>query len=210
MIVYVDGANLFHRLLKGTPYLWLDVMGLSRAVLPEWHVTEVKYFAAEVRASPHDPYKTQRHRRYLAALREREGIEVHLGSYRRYVAALPVHPWRFTSEGEPVTAAVKHNREKGSDVSLAAHLVWDAVHGVADAFAIMSNDADFVAPISMLRTRRALNIGVLTPGWEASRELRNAAAWTRHIRVEMLRDVQLPNPVRSRGGQVIAMPPEWG
>ena len=45
--------------------------------------------------------------------------------------------------------------EKGSDVSLAAHLLNDAWKGLYDAAAVISNDTDLVTPIQMVAKQQA-------------------------------------------------------
>ena len=40
--------------------------------------------------------------------------------------------------------------EKGSDVNLASHLLFDAFRGAFDAAAVLSNDSDLVEPIRIV------------------------------------------------------------
>ena len=60
-IVYIDGFNLYYGLLRGTPWMWLDLVAFARALLTDRYViSEVKYFTARIRSdrfaaiSPHD------------------------------------------------------------------------------------------------------------------------------------------------------------
>lgn len=53
--------------------------------------------------------------------------------------------------------------EKGSDVSLAAHMVSDALRGVADAYFLLSNDSDFVEALRIVRERSGSEIGLDVP-----------------------------------------------
>lgn len=41
------------------------------------------------------------------------------------------------------------SEEKGSDVTLASHLVWDACHRLIDRALIISNDSDLQTPVTM-------------------------------------------------------------
>jgi hypothetical protein len=48
-IVYIDGFNLFYRALKATAHEWLDLVAMSRAVLPSNCVIErVNYYTARI------------------------------------------------------------------------------------------------------------------------------------------------------------------
>lgn len=39
--------------------------------------------------------------------------------------------------------------EKGSDVSMGAHIVWDACHSLSEAAVVISNDSDLQTPVKM-------------------------------------------------------------
>lgn len=207
--VYVDGQNLFRRALKGTPYLWLDVVRLCQEVLPRYGVVQVKYFTALVRTSPHDLQAGARQRVYLDALSESPLLDIHLGFFRRDVVRMAVHPWSVDAEGLPITSRVKRTIEKGSDVNLATHLIWDALHGEADAYAVLSNDSDLATPIRMLRDRKDLDVGVVSPSVDVAAQLHSAAAWQRSIRPGALRRCQLPEVVSLTSGRVASKPREW-
>lgn len=207
--VYVDGQNLFRRSLKGTPYKWLDIARLCQQVLPRYDVTRVKYFTALVRPSPHDLYCGERQQTYLSALRANPLVEIHLGHFRKDVVPMPHHPWRMGADGQPETVVVKRTIEKGSDVNLATHLVWDALHGEADAYAVLSNDSDLVTPIRMLRDLKSLDVGVIAPTSEKSRHLSGAAAWQRTIRMSTLEECALPSRLETSDGRSIRKPSGW-
>ncbi len=68
--VYIDGLNLYRRLLEGHPECkWLDVEALAREVLPEHKIVRVRYFTAIVKALPGaDVNSPQRQQAYLRAL----------------------------------------------------------------------------------------------------------------------------------------------
>jgi len=208
VLVYVDGQNLFRRALKGTPYLWLDVTALCQQVLPRFEVAGVRYFTARVNPAPHDLHAGRRQDAYLAALESSSLVDVHLGRYRKDVLAMPVHPWQLDDSGAPRTVLVKRTIEKGSDVNLATHLLWDALHGAADAYAVLSNDSDLVTPIRMLRDLKGREVGVITPGAVPARDLVAAGSWSREIRTKTLAQCQLPRQVDTRGG-VVMKPAEW-
>ncbi|MGB8737081.1 MAG: NYN domain-containing protein [Rhodomicrobium sp.] len=103
-IVYVDGFNLYYRALKGTPYKWLDILALSKQLIPVNHVVDkVKYFTARVSGAK-DPTSPQRQQIYLSALKTFHDIEIHYGSFLsksmwRPIITLPV-------AGETISSAI--------------------------------------------------------------------------------------------------------
>lgn len=206
--VYVDGQNLFRRALKGTPYLWLDLARLCREVLPRFELHAVKYFTARVRPSPHDLFCGERQGRYLAALATSPLIDIHLGHFRRDVLPMPVHPWELDDTGQPRMVRVKRTIEKGSDVTLATHLVWDALHGTADAYVVLSNDSDLVAPVRMLTERKEIEVGVLSPGAPVAADLQAVASWVRTLRAANFARALFAHEIHSPEG-IIAKPVEW-
>ncbi len=87
-IVYIDGFNLYYGAVRGTPYRWLDLDALSRALLPKNDLVAIKYFTAIVSARPDDPDQPTRQGAYLRALRtiprletEEKGSDVNLATH---------------------------------------------------------------------------------------------------------------------------------
>lgn len=67
--VYVDGFNLYYGALKGTPYKWLDIRALFRAILrPENDILKIRYYTARVSSRPDNPDAPTRQDFYLQAL----------------------------------------------------------------------------------------------------------------------------------------------
>ena len=58
----------------------------------------------------------------------------------------------------PVVAKVWKTEEKGSDVNLASHLVYDACQGSFDVAAVLSNDTDLVEPIRIVTQELGLPV----------------------------------------------------
>lgn len=81
-IVYVDGFNLYFRLVEKRPALkWLNIKQLAEAVLkPENVVVAVKYYTARVSGRV-DPAAPARQQVYLDALRTVPEISIHMGSF---------------------------------------------------------------------------------------------------------------------------------
>ena len=97
--------------------------------------------------------------------------------------------------------------EKGSDVSLAAHLLNDAWKGLFDAAAVISNDTDLVTPIRMVTAERGKRVFIVCPGrWQVAPKLSQAASHVRHIRPAMLKAAQFPDTLP---GRAITKPMGW-
>ena len=79
-IIYVDGFNLYFRLLQKRPALkWLNIKALAEHVLKRANqIVAVRYYTARVsgRVSPLGP---ARHQIYLDALATIAEISVHMG-----------------------------------------------------------------------------------------------------------------------------------
>ena len=70
-IVYIDGFNLYYRLLRFSQNKWLDVVMFAKSLLPrlaEHEIMAVKYFTARVNYDPAEPTAQMRQSVYLSAL----------------------------------------------------------------------------------------------------------------------------------------------
>jgi len=111
---------------------------------------------------------------------------------------------------DPVTVArVIVDEEKRSDVSLAAHLVYDAVTGACDKALLISNDGDLKEPIVLARSA-GVPVGLVNPHpCGTNGRLRAAASFEIPFRREMVARCQMPNTVRDRKGRELHKPAEW-
>jgi hypothetical protein len=90
VIAYIDGFNLFYGSLKGSPYKWLDIHSLCKALLrPSQELISIKYFSARVSSFKGDLSKTNRQDIYLDALRDNPKIEVMLGYFSMHPVKMP-------------------------------------------------------------------------------------------------------------------------
>jgi hypothetical protein len=255
----VDGFNLYYGALKNTPYRWLDLVALSRQLLPPADTVErVKYFTARVSGSA-DPDAPRRQHAYLSALSTLANVEVHYGSFLAKtvwrpivnfpVAGAVIHSatpvslpagihdvdgGSFTTVSKLIVDSYSAKRppkprdkkrkssrpmadalvtevhtmeEKGTDVTLAAHLINDAWKGVYDAAAVISNDTDLVTPIQIVSVERKLPVYIICPGrWSTAPALAKVANYQRNIRPGMLAAAQLPDPIP---GTTIQKPKGW-
>lgn len=165
--VYVDGFNLYRRCLSSTPqFKWLDVLALSRRLLPDLRVDFVHYFTANIRPGPAiDPRAPARQQIYLRALRtQSDQLAIHLGKFRSDRRHYPKHPTELDPlSGIPRTVQVRKLEEKGSDVHLAARMVFEASQSMADVFVLLSNDSDQVATLKILKTEIKVKTGIIFP-----------------------------------------------
>src|SRR5271165_817476 len=215
-IVYVDGFNLYFRLLQKRPALkWLNIKTLAERVLnPTNQITAVRYYTARVsgRLDPHGPGRQQV---YLDALATVPEISVHMGMFLssekfaglvhppefRPVASLP-RPW-------PDVVKVLKVEEKGSDVNLASHLLLDAFQGNFDVAAVLSNDSDLVEPIRIVTKVLGKPVGLLSPVSNPTLELKNVASFIRRISVSDLAGSQFPDSIVRADGSTVNKPTTW-
>ena len=80
-IVYIDGFNLYYGALRGTPYKWLDLARLCRALLPSDTIQEIKYFTARVSARPSKPTSAHDQGLYIRALRTLPNLTIKYGHF---------------------------------------------------------------------------------------------------------------------------------
>lgn len=90
-MVYVDAFNLYYGAVKDTPYKWLDISALCRAMLvPENLIVGIKYFTAKVQPRPGDPGQPTRQQTYLRALRTIPNLQIVYGHYLSHVVWMPL------------------------------------------------------------------------------------------------------------------------
>src|SRR5438309_1793209 len=81
--VYIDGFNLYYRLLEPNPALkWLDLERWCRLLLPRATLSRIRYFTALVDARPNDPGQPVRQQVYWRALATLPTVTIHLGQFR--------------------------------------------------------------------------------------------------------------------------------
>ena len=205
--MYVDGFNFYYGALKGNPDLkWLDYRELAERLLRGHHVGTVKYFTARVQDRPDDRGLAQRQGVYIRALKEHSKVEVHLGQFKHREKNLPLVSGRRS--GKIKMARVVHTEEKGSDVSLGAHLVRDACHKNMEVALVLSNDSDLQTPVTMAEEEGIIVITV-NPHKQAEQPRRLLSSDKRTLNRKLLERSQLPNPVTGRNGRKIHRPKEW-
>lgn len=198
-IVYVDAFNLYYGALKDKPYnyKWLDLLALSRAMLPaENDILGIKYFTAKVLPRPGDPSAPTRQDIYLRALNTIHA-KVILGRFlshrvRMHLAQPPIG-------ANPFVEVIK-TEEKGSDVNLASYLLLDAMRDRMDCAVLITGDSDLTTPVKMAREEFGKTVFVLNPQQRKCATLQAVASFYRHIRPGVLAASQFPDVLTDEKG----------
>lgn len=204
VIVYIDGFNLYYGALKGSPYKWLDLEKLSRSLLPRDEIVGIRYFTSRISSAGLDPEAAARQEIYLRALKTLPLVRVHFGTFLSHPVFLPLaqDPSRFVR--------VLRLEEKGTDVSLASHLLVDCFQRRCESAVIVSNDSDLAETVVLARREGGSVVGVVNPrlGSLPSRELTAGATFVRQLKVRHLAQAQLPPRIVSLQG-VLRRPDSW-
>lgn len=202
--VYVDSFNLYYGCLKGTPYRWLDISKMCQFLLPQHNVLHIKLFTAKVTARPHDPDQPTRQQTYFRALETLANFTIIYGHFLSHEVSMPQSP----ITNPPSYVRVMKTEEKGSDVNLATHLLYDAFRNLYDTAVIISNDSDLLEPIKI--TRAALNkeIGILNPFQRASKQLVSHSDFIKQIRQGVLKVSQFATTLTDANGK-FTKPTGW-
>lgn len=215
--IYVDGFNLYYRMLKSHPSLkWLNIKALAERVLSKDNkVTAVRYYTARV-TGRFDASAPRRQEIYLDALATIPEVSVHMGSFlsSEKFAEL-VHPPEFRPQIEglpepwPNVVKILKTEEKGSDVNLASHLLLDAFQDSFDVAAVLSNDTDLVEPMRIVTKILNKKVGLLSPVGNPSSQLRSVASFVRRLSRSDLAASQFDNPLPRIGEAQLVKPQEW-
>jgi uncharacterized LabA/DUF88 family protein len=219
-IVYVDGFNLYYRALKNTNFKWLDLDALFTRLLPKNDVIGIKFYTANVSAHI-DPGAPARQQVYLDALQTLPTVKIIKGSFMSNAKWLPIVPQlsgmpdfrpvatTCNISPIPVMVSVMKVEEKGSDVNLGAHLVYDACTGACDVPVIVTNDTDLVEPMRIVRHEVGLQLGLVTPVSKPHTSLKNEATFIRHLKAADLNASQFPPVIIDAAGNALNKPATW-
>jgi uncharacterized LabA/DUF88 family protein len=215
-IIYVDGFNLYFRMLQKRPGLkWLNIKALAQHVLkPTNQIGAVRYYTARV-SGRLDPLGPGRQQIYLDALATIPEISVHMGMFlsSEKFAGL-IHPPQFRPNVTlplpwPDVVKVLKVEEKGSDVNLACHLLLDAFQGNFDVAAVLSNDSDLVEPIRIVTQVLGKPVGLLSPVSNPNPELSQVSSFIRRLSASDLSAAQFPDPLPRVGQPDLNKPAIW-
>ena len=209
--VYIDGFNLYYAAFRRSrfgAYKWLDPVALCEAALPRNDIDLVKYFTAPLNPSRGRAAQRARQVTYLGALHTLPRLSMHFGEFVEHAKRLLlVEPPR----GGPSFARVWVPEEKGSDVNLASHLLVDGFLGAYDVAVVVSNDADLLEPVRLVRKVLGLPVGVLkVEGGQRACVFANVGSFIKPLRRAHFERAQLPPVVRDASGGLWRKPAEWG
>jgi uncharacterized LabA/DUF88 family protein len=204
--VYVDGFNLYYGAVKGTAYKWLDIQKMVQLILPKNQILKIKYFTALVNARPQDPDQPIRQQMYLRALRTIPNLEIIRGHFLSHTVWMPL---ANPSPGQNPYVEVIKTEEKGSDVNIATHLLYDGVKNAYGVAILISNDSDLVEPINIVKKDLHKAVIVLNPNLVyPSQELKKSATFVKDIRQGVLAASQFPNTMQDKNG-TFTKPASW-
>jgi uncharacterized LabA/DUF88 family protein len=217
-VVYIDGFNLYYRMLKARPeFKWLNPKLLADRILDERHVVaKVNYYTARISSRVNDPEAPARQGTYLKALATVPEIEVHEGNFMISEPWMPLvvppqarpvgYPWALPA---PEVVKVLKSEEKGSDVNLGVHLVRDAFLDRFDVAMVLTNDSDLVEPIRIVTAEVGKRVGLFAPVKYPNQSLKSVASFQLHIRPGHLAQSQFPSPIVLRDGTHLHKPVSW-
>jgi len=212
-MVYIDAFNLYYGALKRSQYRWLDLQKLMSNLYPAHQIVGIKYFTARVNALPGNPDQPLRQQLYFRALKTLQSTSIIEGHYLSHPKRMPLaHP----PASGPRTVEVIFTEEKGSDVNLAAHLLFDGFKDAYDCAIVVSADSDLATPIEMVRKELGKTVNVQIPQLIAanrqprrSAKLQQVASQYRSgIRAGVLAASQFPSTLTDSVG-IFTKPASW-
>jgi hypothetical protein len=237
--LYYGGRELCGRGTAG--WRWLNIRQLASDLIANhssWSavtIERVVYCTARI-SSAENPQGSQEQDVYLRAL-SRGQIADHI-EYGHYVNRTAIGPLATANRrGRPILTApnwpvkvkngadqpepnarfivsVARREEKGSDVNVAAHLLWDILRGQpgrqpVEAAVVISNDSDLKLPVD--QARQVVPLGVVNPSKNYTAGALSAQPtvgvgdhWWYQMRTADFRSCQLPPSI---GGAT--KPPPW-
>lgn len=212
IVAYVDGFSVYYACFRGptkTPHAhlkWLDYRALFERMFPDDDLVAVRVYTAIAPNPPGDPGQSMRHDVYRRALMTRPGVEVYVGRFQKAKReGVLAHP----PDGIDPRQTVHTYQEKQSDVSLASHLIMDAVDDLFDRAVLFTNDSDFLTPIRLVRERFEREVYVLSPDIAMNKQLKKVATAAWILDRGLLFKCQLPEIVVDAEGREIRMPDRW-
>jgi len=204
--VYIDGFNLYYGALKGTPYKWLDISKMVQSILPRNSILQIKYFIARVSGRPNDPDQPLRQQIYLRALKTIPNLEIIYGHFLSHTVKMPL---ANPIPGQNHYVEVIKTEEKGSDVNIATHMLYDAMMNNYKVAILVSNDSDLSEPIKIVQNALQKTVIVLNPSFlHPSQELKRTASFVKNIRQGTLSRSQFPNTLKDKNG-TFTKPQSW-
>lgn len=211
-IAYIDGGNLYYGLLRGhAAFKWLDLIALAKNLLDSNHkLIKVKYFTARTKTYPYDAAAIERQNIYLQALIVYGGVSIIEGYYNKNKVWIPAVSQECRDCAISTNGYVHAMKmeEKRTDVNIVTELLRDAYNNAADSFMLISGDADFTAPLDLVRKELGKQVLVFNPHKRAT-DLRFHSTFCKDIPRRLPLECQLPNEISLPNGRVIRRPQAW-
>ena len=202
--VYIDAFNLYYGAIKGTNHKWLNIYNLCKQLLPKNDIVKIKYFTALVGARKADQNQPVRQKIYIRALETTPCLKIYYGHFLTHDQHLPL----VKPIGRTHFAHVYRTEEKGSDVNLATHLLYDAYKNNYDIAVIISNDSDLFEAIKIVKEDFGKTIGMLNSQNHPSKKLLPLIDFYKPIRAGVLQASPFPNNLKDEKGK-FHKPEEW-
>lgn len=212
VFVYIDGFNFYYRLYKNANrkypppphHKWLDLLKLSERLMPGKEIAWIGYFTAFVRPNHRDPDQHIRQRAYIEALRTIPCLEVVPGTFQ------PATKWGIPLRPPGANPAQFDTfEEKGSDVNIAARLVWDAARGAFSEAVLISNDSDLREAVRIAVQEAGRVVHTISPDLTQNNALRAVASSSRTIDTKLFKKCLFPDTLTNADGVVISRPAAW-
>ncbi len=202
--VYIDGFNFYYGKVKGTKFKWVDFGKLCTFLLPKEknNIIKIKYYTAMVKPRQNDPGQLERQQVYIRALKTIPNFDIYFGHFLSH----PIKMMR--SDGKGFVEVIK-TEEKGSDVNLASHMIFDGCKNEYDTAVIISGDSDLLEPVRIIRNDLKKSVGYLNPQNNPSKVLLLNCDFMKSIRFNTVINSQFPDTVIDKDGNQITKPLEW-
>lgn len=214
-IVYVDGFNLYYRMLKNSHCKWLNLHALCQNALPTQHqIDAINYYTARV-SSRVDPQAPARQQIYFNALKTLPNLSIHQGRFQvqetfMFLATpLSFRPSVTTIIPTPKFANVVKTEEKGSDVNLGVHIVRDGFQQKYEHAVVLTNDTDLEEPLRIVQQELKLPVTLLSPVSKPATSLVNQSSHVIHLTQAHLLASQFPASFTDVNGKAINKPATW-
>lgn len=222
---YIDGYNLFYGALKvgyissKTPEFtrnqliqnkralrWLNVKKLIEIYLKgDYILDKINFYTADITAFYSGDPSPARQQEYFKALETIDSLSIIKGRFYKHKTSMPNYPIKMPLK---MTNVLK-TEEKGSDVNLASHLVYDACQNLFDMAVIVTNDSDLLEPIKIVKSL-GKSILIICPHKRYCHEFTQAFGnqCMRSIETADLKMAQFEDDITDDNGNVIAQRPE--
>lgn len=202
--VYIDSFNLYYGIRKFPNSKWLNVDAWLKTMLPisSYDIQKIKFFTANIGATPHDLQKPIRQAIYFRALSTIPTFEIIKGRFKKKAVNIQI--------SKDLKIVAKIPEEKGTDVNLGVHLINDGHLNKFDTAVVVTNDSDLAEAISITARDLKKEVWVINPciGGSTSPGLVKHATTVRTAREGQVRACQF-NPTLTDKVGTISKPATW-